>query len=138
MMYVSACASVWGRVGVFVCLHQVDNFDHSDRMMATATACMIGIIHYNGFAGRSGEWQRLKAEHVQEQLDKKLSFLVCKDFLHAASPLLTNMYLCLRVTIRRHSKSTKQHNRIRCEVECCFVQDSIQCPFRPIFKDCSI
>lgn len=58
---------------------QVDNFDNTPKMRALANVNMIGIIHYNGYAGRSGEWANMKRAHVVEQLDAGKNFLVCED-----------------------------------------------------------
>ena len=43
-----------------------------------ATTAIVGIIHFNSFAGRSGEWQCMTKAHVQDQHDKGANHLVCK------------------------------------------------------------
>jgi len=47
--------------------------------IAAANTIMAGIIYYNGFAGRSGEWHRMTKAHVQEQISQGKSYLICPD-----------------------------------------------------------
>jgi hypothetical protein len=47
------------------------------QLKRAATTAMVGIIHYNGFAGRSGEWENMKRAHVEEQLKAGANHLVC-------------------------------------------------------------
>jgi hypothetical protein len=42
-----------------------------------ATTAMVGIIHYNSFAGRSGEWQSMTRKHVEEQIALGKDYLLC-------------------------------------------------------------
>ena len=51
----------------------------------------IGIIHYNGFAGRSKEWGKLKASHVHSQFKKGLDFLLCEDYKFRGGHKLGNI-----------------------------------------------
>jgi hypothetical protein len=44
-----------------------------------ATTAMVGIVYYNSFAGRSGEWQTMTREHVVQQIADGKSFLLCPD-----------------------------------------------------------
>ena len=47
---------------------------------ARANVAMVGIIYCNGFAGRSGEWQIMKRQHVVDQIiTKGLDHLVCPE-----------------------------------------------------------
>ena len=48
---------------------------HKEKIIANT--CLIGILFLNGFAGRSGEWQSMLAEHVQEQMSQGLDFVIC-------------------------------------------------------------
>jgi len=48
-----------------------------------AVTSMIGIIFFNSFAGRSGEWTVMKREYVEEQIRKGSTYLVCD--LHKTS-----------------------------------------------------
>ena len=41
--------------------------------------CLVGIIHFNSFAGRSGEWQSMTKDYVLEQLRKGSTCLVCPN-----------------------------------------------------------
>jgi hypothetical protein len=45
----------------------------------TATTAMVGIVYYNSFAGRSGEWQTMTREHVVQQIADGKDFLLCPD-----------------------------------------------------------
>lgn len=47
---------------------------------ALANTLLIGIIHLNGHAGRSGEWEHMLAEHVDTQLGKGLDYLICTKY----------------------------------------------------------
>jgi len=47
------------------------------RLSIEALTACVGIIHYNSFAGRCGEWEIMKREHVQDQLSKGSTFLLC-------------------------------------------------------------
>ena len=58
--------------------------NHAVEAMSTATKsaatiAMVGIIYLNGFAGRSGEWQRMLRSHVQSQIQIGANHLVCSD-----------------------------------------------------------
>ena len=44
-----------------------------------ATTAMVGIIHYNSFAGRSGEWQSMPRNHVEEQIALGKDYLLCPE-----------------------------------------------------------
>lgn len=44
-----------------------------------ANTCIVGIIFYNGFGGRSNEWEVMPAAHVAEQLAEGIDFLVCPN-----------------------------------------------------------
>ena len=46
---------------------------------SAANTAMVGIIYLNGFAGRSGEWQRMDKAHVQKQIHMGANHLVCSD-----------------------------------------------------------
>ena len=46
---------------------------------AAANIAMVGIIYLNGFAGRSGEWQKMKRAYVQDQLNMNCASLTCKE-----------------------------------------------------------
>lgn len=50
---------------------------HGDKVRANA--CMVGIIYYNSFAGRSGEWEAMKKQHVLDQIAAGKEFLVCDE-----------------------------------------------------------
>jgi hypothetical protein len=45
---------------------------------SAATTALVGIIHYNSFAGRVGEWQHMLKEHVKSQIEKGLNYLECE------------------------------------------------------------
>ena len=57
--------------------HAATTGNLSYRLRVEATTAIVGIIHYNSFAGRSGEWQSMKRAHVQEQRENKENHLVC-------------------------------------------------------------
>ncbi len=42
-----------------------------------AATALVGVIFFNSFAGRSGEWELMQSSHVTEQLDKCSTFLLC-------------------------------------------------------------
>jgi hypothetical protein len=54
-----------------------DHLDFSQRL--NATTAMVGIIYYNSFAGRSGEWETMAKVHVAEQIRACADFLLCHD-----------------------------------------------------------
>ena len=41
---------------------------------------VVGIIYLNGIAGRSHEWQVMKASHVREQITKGRDFVTCTEY----------------------------------------------------------
>ena len=47
------------------------------HIIAEATTCIVGILALNGFFGRNMEWEILSFEHIKEQFDKCLDFIVC-------------------------------------------------------------
>ena len=48
------------------------------RMVGRATMLLVGIIFYNLWAGRPGEWQDMERAHVVSQLDIGLPYIVCQ------------------------------------------------------------
>ena len=42
-----------------------------------AATALVGVIFFNSFAGRSGEWELMQSSHVTGQLDKCSTFLLC-------------------------------------------------------------
>ena len=65
-------------------LHQVyTEHGTADKLpiaaQAVATTAMVGIIFYNGFAGRKAEWEIMDKAYVQQQLDANKDYLVCKS-----------------------------------------------------------
>jgi hypothetical protein len=42
-----------------------------------AATALVGVIFYNSFAGRSGEWELMQRSHVKDHLDKHNTFLLC-------------------------------------------------------------
>jgi hypothetical protein len=51
----------------------------------SANTCIVGIVYYNGFAGRSKEWEVMPAAHVAEQLAECKDFLVCPNHKTAST-----------------------------------------------------
>ncbi len=49
------------------------------KAMAAATMCVVGVVYWNGFAGRPGEWTRLKVSYVQAQLESGAGHVVCAE-----------------------------------------------------------
>ena len=49
----------------------------SERL--NSTTAMVGIIYYNSFAGRSGEWETMTHEHVLTQLSAGADHLLCNE-----------------------------------------------------------
>ena len=45
--------------------------------LTAATTAVVGIIYYNSFAGRSGEWEAMTKSHVLDQAAAGKDFLVC-------------------------------------------------------------
>ena len=54
-------------------------YDGSTKMKAQMNCLVIAIIHYNEFAGRSGEWAKLSAAHVHSQFASGKNVLICQD-----------------------------------------------------------
>jgi hypothetical protein len=50
-----------------------------------ALTCVVGIIAYNSFPGRCGEWCKLKAEHVSQQIQAGHCWLQCSDHKTAST-----------------------------------------------------
>lgn len=44
-----------------------------------ATTAMVGIIYYNAFAGRSGEWENMQREYVVEQIAAGADHFLCNE-----------------------------------------------------------
>ena len=44
-----------------------------------AATAMIGIIYYNQFAGRSGEWEAMQRQHVVDQIAVNANYLECHE-----------------------------------------------------------
>ena len=44
-----------------------------------ANAAIVGVIYCNGFAGRCGEWCRLKLAHFRAQMKKDRGYVVCQE-----------------------------------------------------------
>lgn len=42
-----------------------------------ALTCMVGIVFYNAFAGRIGEWAIMLRQHVEDQRCLQADHLVC-------------------------------------------------------------
>ena len=72
----------------------VHNYDGTFRMLAKLNRLIIGIIHFNDFAGRSLEWQKLKAAHVHEQFDDGKHVLVCEESKTAETYGDVGKHLC--------------------------------------------
>lgn len=49
------------------------------EMRSAANCALVGVLYFNGFAGRSGEWQKLSRGHVEEQLAAGKDHVVCKQ-----------------------------------------------------------
>jgi hypothetical protein len=45
-----------------------------------ALTAVVGIIHYNSFAGRCSEWQVMKRAHVQEQRQQLANHVLCDEY----------------------------------------------------------
>ena len=48
------------------------------QIMAAATTIMVGIIYFNGYAGRSGEWQIMEKALVLGAMESSLEYLICQ------------------------------------------------------------
>ena len=48
-----------------------------NHIIAEATTCIVGILALNGYFGRKLEWEILTFEHVKEQFDQCLDFIIC-------------------------------------------------------------
>jgi len=80
---VDLCSTGWGPKtegrfwveGCF-CIHQPLAMQ---RQKAIMNKCMVGIWHYNDFAGRSHEITILTAAHVEEQFEALKNILVCQE-----------------------------------------------------------
>ena len=56
--------------------HCLDTVPYKLRLEA-ATA-LAGIIYYNAFAGRCGEWEQLEREYVKDELAQHCDYVICK------------------------------------------------------------
>ena len=58
----------------------VTNYKKNGRIspeeQRSATTAIIGIIFYNGFAGRSGDWEKLELHQVTDMLERALEYLM--------------------------------------------------------------
>jgi hypothetical protein len=59
--------------------HCVSKEGTAPRFAIEATTIIVGIICYNAFPGRSGEWCRMLADHVHEQYVNKATYLECRE-----------------------------------------------------------
>ena len=59
--------------------HLATSYDGDMEQLAAMNKLVLAIIHYNEFAGRSGEWSKLSAKHFHEQIKKGKHILVCED-----------------------------------------------------------
>ena len=51
--------------------------DMIQHFKLASTTAMVGILYYNSFAGRSGEWEIMKKDHVLQQINANADHLVC-------------------------------------------------------------
>lgn len=51
--------------------------DMPHQLKVEATTAVVGIIAYNSFAGRSGEWTAMQRQHVVHQYKKNADHLIC-------------------------------------------------------------
>jgi len=49
------------------------------RLAKELLTAMVGILFYNSYPGRIGEWSIMLRKHVQEQREAKRTFLVCTE-----------------------------------------------------------
>ena len=52
----------------------------SSANKSMARACVVACIFLNGFAGRSGEWSRLRTDTVETMLSNGDTYIKCKDY----------------------------------------------------------
>ena len=55
------------------------------KLKLEAATATVGIINFNSFPGRSGEWAKLKRTHVKEQLDKHADHVLCSEHKTAST-----------------------------------------------------
>ena len=59
--------------------HYVDAPELPTAARAVANMNIVGIIFFNGFAGRCLEWSLLSLQHVVDQTIKGLDYVVCRN-----------------------------------------------------------
>ena len=45
----------------------------------TCNTLCLGVLNFNGATGRSGEWEKVSATHVQEQLGEGIQYIQCDE-----------------------------------------------------------
>lgn len=55
------------------------------QVRAQLNACLVFAISIDTFAGRKKEWEVLKFQHVVDQLNKNLDYIICSDHKTAAT-----------------------------------------------------
>ena len=50
-----------------------------EHYLAATGAIIVGIIYFNGFGGRSKEWQLMKKLDLQEQLNSHDNYIICPE-----------------------------------------------------------
>ena len=56
-----------------------DDVELTGAIQSEANAAMCGICALNGYFGRKMEWEILTAEHIQNQINDDLDFIVCTE-----------------------------------------------------------
>ena len=69
----------------FISLHAIGLDTVPDRLHSAATAAMVGILWFNGFAGRSKEWELMSMDAIREAFSSNRDYLVCAIHKTAAT-----------------------------------------------------
>ena len=59
------------------CIDEGLLLDMPRALKLEATTAMIGVLFFNSFAGRCGEWESMETAHVLDHMSKRKSYVLC-------------------------------------------------------------
>lgn len=68
----------------FMSLHAMEMDTLPEKLHSAATAAMVGILWFNGFAGRSKEWELMTMDVVRATISSNLDYVACP--IHKTAP----------------------------------------------------
>jgi len=110
------------------------------HLIILAATLIVGIIYYNGFAGRSGEWEAMLKSHVLEQAASDKDFLLCDQrktadtygtlAKYVAPGTMQGMLVYIGLPGKKHQSVLGAKPRV-CQSVSELVLEKICCPLPP-------